>query len=164
MLFKCGRGGYKCVWPVAGCTLKACRSLVEVRSLVSVWHHLWQDVWVGPRMCTYVTHPDKMGTQSLGRARNKWRKYHLGVIWLMYCWVFFFPILRRLLSFFPTAQFDLRLTFKIHFKLQSLRWLKPCSLYPSSSICQKWPLNYRLTSRGQNFSSALHIVLKLTSN
>ena len=33
-----------------GCTLKACRSLVEVWSLVSVLYHLWHNFWFGPRI------------------------------------------------------------------------------------------------------------------
>ena len=42
--------------PVEGCTLKACRSLVEVSSLVSVWHHLWHDFWVGPARSFHFSH------------------------------------------------------------------------------------------------------------
>ena len=36
VLFRCVRSGFNSVWPVEICTLKACKSLVEIWSLVSV--------------------------------------------------------------------------------------------------------------------------------
>ena len=84
-----------------------------------------------------VTHSDKMGTQSLGRSRDNWKKHHLGVINFLNLLLFmiFFPrcmhgvfsITFLLLSASPLWPIH---DLKTHFESQTAYfWLKQCQSF-----------------------------------
>ena len=113
----------------------------------------------------YVTRSDKRGRKSLGRAREKWRNDHLGVILWIYCF-WYFDIAGRLFCHILTGHSP--------FQRSNYKWLGNTfqitkayfhysSVNPFSSIFSKCPLNYHLTLRGHNFTLALDTVLQLRS-
>ena len=114
----------------------------------------------------WVTHSDKRVTKSLRKSRDNWRKQQLGVILSIYCFWFF--SLSHCRASMPSFSYRSQpiLTYNSHENIfQSTKVYHNCSsVHPFSSILSTWPLCYRLTLRGHNFSLALCTVSKVTSN